>query len=208
MLNMIIPRLPDLTSLQLNRNVVLMSMSASSLLGNFRLKKYQFPRLEINDVYFLKVCVFVLINLSIITFFESFIIISSESLYQLNSRIIARSPLLWVLRETERERESERVALKRWWNWRGLKTINLNYSETNTSVKYQVDQDESRKISDSSSQLFPVIPKPWTNRTWYFFSQDEFLFSFHDKFCVFHEKVGRLTWTSHVHKVPKDLFKF
>ena len=85
MLRMIIPRLPDLMSLQLNRNVVLMSMSASSLLGNFRPKKYQFPRLEINDVYFLKVCVFVLINLSIITFFESFIIISSESRYHLDS---------------------------------------------------------------------------------------------------------------------------
>ena len=94
MLNMIIPRLPDLTSLQLNRNVVLISMSASSLLGNFRPKKYQFPRLEINDVYFLKVCVFVLINLSIITFFESFIIISSESLYQLNSRISLEPILL------------------------------------------------------------------------------------------------------------------
>ena len=38
-------------------------------------------------LYFLSACVFVLINLSVITFLESFIIISSESLYQLNSRI-------------------------------------------------------------------------------------------------------------------------
>ena len=75
--------------------------------------------------YFLSACVFVLINLSIITFFQSFIIISSESLYQPNSRIsLELCAKCW---------EKERAAgLRRCWNWR--ETINLNYSETTTPV--------------------------------------------------------------------------
>ena len=136
-------------------------------------------------LYFLSACVFVLINLSVITFLESFIIISSESLYQLNSRIS-----LELRVECWEERERETAALRRSWNWRAMKTINFDYSETNSSVKYQVDQDQSRKISDSSSQLFPVIPIPWTNQTWYFFSQAAFLFSIHDNFDFFQRNFG------------------
>ena len=105
----------------------------------------------------------VLINLSIITFFESFIIISSESRYHLDSLELCT---------TREQQHWEGAGTEEW----AMKTINLNYSETNTSAKYQVDQDQSRKISDSSSQLFPVIPIAWTHQTWYFSHKMNFFF--------------------------------